>query len=157
VTLTAVFALASLTAVQAAAKCNAAEEKQISDLRTSWQTDWNAKQLEKVVNLYAPDAAFLPADGSRATGQNEIRASLEKQLGSKVLATSITLNCSGDLAYDSGTYTQDWTGGISGGMTISGGTSISKMGKHVEGNYLVALKRGSGKWLIVQRASTAKP
>jgi len=141
--------------VRVAAQCKPAEEKQTAEVRELWVTNWNARQLDNVVKLYATDAAYLTADGSRASGQSEIRASLEKQLGSKVSVHSLTLGCSGEVAYDSGTYTQD-----SGGTTISGatisGAPISGGGKHVEGNYLVVLKRESGKWLIVQHASTAK-
>jgi uncharacterized protein (TIGR02246 family) len=157
VALVAVCALACSTAVRTAAQCKPAVEGQIAEVRNSWEKNWNAKLLDNVVKLYAADAAFLPADGSRASGQNKIRASLQKQIGSKVSVTSVTVDCSDDVAYDGGTYKQDWTGGISGGVTISGGVSMTGMGKHIEGNYLVVLKRASGKWLIVQHASTAKP
>jgi hypothetical protein len=114
-------------------------EKQLADVRGSWVKNWNEKQLDNVVRLYATHADLLLADGSRASGQDEIRASLGKQIGSKVEAHSIGIVCSGALAYDSGTYTQD------------------SDGKRVEGNYLVVLIGASGNWLIMQHASTAKP
>jgi ketosteroid isomerase-like protein len=122
-------------------------------------TNWNAKQLDNVVKLYAADATYLPPDGSRIPGQHEIRAFLEKQIGSKVSVQSNTLDCSGDIAYESGTYTQDLAGGaaVAGNYTISGNWAMNAGGKHVEGNYLVVLKREDRKWLIVQHAATAKP
>lgn len=95
------------------------EEKQIGDVTSSWVKNWNDGQLANVVDLYAPHADLLAADGSRASGQDQIRASLEKQLGSKVEVQSLAFACSGAFAYNNGTYKQ----------TVNG--------QSVEGNYLV--------------------
>ena len=176
-----VCALVCSTVVRVAALCTPAEKTQIADVRNSWKTNWNAGKLDNVVNLYATDAALLPPDGSRATGKAEIKASLQKQIGSKVEINSVSLDCSGEFAYDSGTYTQDFPGGgvtMTPGTTITPGTTLGGGSKHVEGNYLVVLKHESGgsviggkaaiggnaaiggggsRWLIVQHASTAKP
>lgn len=151
-----VFAFAFYTTL-VAAECSSATNQQIAQVRDAWISAWNAGQLDNVTKLYAQDAAFLGADGSRATGQNEIRAAFQKQIGGKVSVQSVTLDCSGEISYDSGTYTEDIPGGatITGGVTITGGATITGNG-HREGNYLVVLKRQSGKWLIVQHASTAK-
>ena len=62
--------------------------------------------LDDLTKLYYSRAVLLPADGSRAEGQSEIRASLQKQIGSKVEVRSLGPACSGDLAYENGTYTQ---------------------------------------------------
>ena len=137
--LIAVCVLACSTSVRAAAQCGPGVEGQIAGVRSSWVKNWNEKQLDNVVRLYATHAALLPADGTRASGQYEIRASLGKEIGSKVVAHSVGIVCSGGLAYDSGTYEQD------------------SDGKHVEGNYLVVLVGANGNWLIMQHASTAKP
>lgn len=147
--------LAGLLSIQAVAQC----DKQIAQLRETWVEDWNAKNLDGVMTLYAPDATLLPSDGSRDTGQSEIRAVLEKQIGSKVSVQSVKIDCSGDLGYESGSYKQDLVGmQITGGIQITGGTQITGGGaKHIEGQYLVVLKHESGKWLIAQHASTAKP
>jgi uncharacterized protein (TIGR02246 family) len=140
----AVFCVVAFSsATPASAKCTASEAKQITDLRNSWVTNWNAKRLDDVMKLYTNDANYLAPDGSRISG-DEIKAYFQKLIGSKVSATSGTLDCSGDLAFDSGTYKQDFGG--DGGEV-----------KHVEGNYLAVLARANGKWLLVQHASTAKP
>lgn len=145
-------------ATPASAKCTASEAKQITDLRNSWVTNWNAKQLDDVMKLYTNNANYLPPDGSRVSGQDEIKAYFQKLIDSKVSAASVALDCSGDLAFDSGTYTQDFGGG--GGMTASGvsmsGVTVGGGVKHVEGNYLVVIVRAKGKWLLAQHASTAK-
>jgi uncharacterized protein (TIGR02246 family) len=122
------------------AACSSAEEKQIADIRSAWLSNWNTKQLDNVINLYATNATYLPADGTRVSGQNDIRAYMQKLIGSKDSVQSVTLDCSGDIVYDSGTY-----------------TAVGDDGKHVEGSYLVVLKRENGKWLVVQHASTTKP
>ncbi len=155
------------------AQCSPQQKTQIDAVREAWKASWDAKQLDGVVSLYAADAVFLPSDGSRNTGTVEIKAALQKQLGSTVAITSVSVNCSGELAYDSGTYTQDFppnsnltTLGVGGGH------------KHVEGQYLVVLKRqsvgttlkgglrmsggmtvagGRDGFVIVQHAATMKP
>ena len=58
------------------AACTAAEEKQIGELRSSWLANWNSKQVDNVVNLYTAKATYMPPDGTRITGQSEIRAFL---------------------------------------------------------------------------------
>ena len=124
-----------LAAIGVTAQC----EKQVADVRDSWVKNWNDGQLGNVVNLYYRHADLLTADGRRASGKDEIRAALQKQIGSKVEVRSLGPACSGALAYENGTYRQ------------------TANGQSVEGNYLlVLLFEGDGKWLIVQHASTAK-
>jgi len=113
-------------------------EKQIAEVREAWVKNWNDGQLGNVVNLYYKYADLLSPDGSRAHAQDEIRASLQKQIGSKVEVRSLAFACSDAFAYDNGTYTQ------------------TANGQSMEGNYLVVLVWKDGKWLIVQHASTAK-
>jgi uncharacterized protein (TIGR02246 family) len=145
----------------AAAECNSTDKQQVNDVKSSWQTSWNAKNVDDLVKLYAADAVFLPSDGSRVNGVSEIKASFQAQIGSQISISSVKLDCSGEIAYDSGTYAQ-----------------TLPTGKHIEGQYLVVLKRFSGgggmggkaaisgksamggggsRWLIVQHASTVKP
>ena len=113
-------------------------EKQISQVMNTWVEDWNEKRIDDLTKLYYSHAVLLPADGSRAEEQSEIRASLQKQIGSKVEVHSLAFACSDAFAYDNGTYTQ------------------TENGQSVEGNYLVVLVWKDGKWLIVQHASTAR-
>jgi uncharacterized protein (TIGR02246 family) len=138
VALLSVCALLSLTAIRATAQCGPKMEKQIGDVRDSWVKNWNDQQLGNVANLYYKYADLLAADGSRAHGQDEIRAVLQKQMGSKVEVHSVAFACSDAFAYDNGTYTQ------------------TQNGQSVEGNYLVVLVWKDSKWQIVQHASTAK-
>lgn len=136
--LISVYALSCLTALSATAQCGPQMEKQIAGVRDSWVKSWNDGQLGNVVSLYYKYADLLPVDGSRAHGQDEIRATLQKQMGSKVEVHSLSFACSDAFAYENGTYTQ------------------TDNGQSVEGNYLVVLVWKDGKWLIAQHSSTAK-
>jgi uncharacterized protein (TIGR02246 family) len=138
VALFSVCAMLSLTAIRANAQCGPKMEKQVTDVRDSWVKNWNDGQVGNVVNLYYRDADLLPTDGSRAHGQDEIRAALQKQIGTKVEVHSLAFACSDAFAYENGTYTQ------------------TENGQSFEGNYLVVLVWKDGKWLIVQHSSTAK-
>jgi len=70
-----------------------------------------------VIKLYATNATYLSSDGSHISGQDTIRAYLQKLNGSKDSVQSVTLDCSGDIVDDSGTY-----------------TAVSDDGKHPEGS-----------------------
>jgi len=109
-----------------------------------WAKEWSAKNLDALMALYAEDAVFLPANGSRVTGRGAIRDLFEKALSvntSNVRVHSKVTEQSGDLAYDSGEYEETAT---SGGATRSG-----------RGNYLVVLRRsGKDQWRIVEHMWT---
>ena len=120
-------------------------EKQIAQVMNTWVEEWNEKRIDDLTKLYYPQAVLLPADGSRADGQNEIRAYLEKQVGTKMELNRpgpgfICLENKGvpAVAIESGTYKQSGTA------------------KTVEGRYLVLLV-GGPTWVIAQQALTAKP
>jgi ketosteroid isomerase-like protein len=74
-----------------------------ADIRNAWRSNWNTKQLDNVIKLYATNATYLSSDGSRISGQDNIRAYMQKPIGSKDSVQSVTLDCSGDIVDDSGT------------------------------------------------------
>jgi len=114
----------------------------IARVREIWADDWNAKRVDDIMKLYAPDAVFLRPNSERTTGVDAIRS-----LFARVLATNtphivfhgITIEGSDNLAYDSGTYEET--------ITTAGTT------REIRGDYLLILKRQpDGHWLIVQQA-----
>jgi hypothetical protein len=137
--LTVVGVLLSSTAIAAAAQCGPQVEKQIVETRIWWVWNWNHGQLDDVVKLYAPNADLLSANGSRASGQDAIRASLEKQIGSTLEVRSLAITCSDAFAYDTGTYTETGSG------------------QRTEGSYLVVLFWKNSRWPIMQHAWKLKP
>jgi len=66
-------------------------EKQIAQIMNTWVEDWNEKRMDDLTNLYSAHAAMLPSDGSRASGQGEIRAFLEKQIARRWKCTVLVL------------------------------------------------------------------
>ncbi|MCM3901828.1 MAG: SgcJ/EcaC family oxidoreductase [Pyrinomonadaceae bacterium] len=123
---------------------SAPEVARISEL---WAKEWSAKNLEAVIGLYAEDAVFLTATGSRVSGRTAIRDLFEKALAantSDLRVHSKVTEQSGNLAYDSGEYEEAMT---TGGVKRSG-----------RGNYLVVFRRsGKNEWLIVEHMWTDAP
>jgi uncharacterized protein (TIGR02246 family) len=119
----------------------------VTQISEQWAKEWSAKNLAAVIALYADDAVFLPATGSRVTGRAAIRDLFEKALAvntSDLRVQSKVTEQSGDLAYDSGEYEETMT---SGGVARSG-----------RGNYLVVLRRdGRNQWRIVEHMWTDVP
>ena len=119
----------------------------VAKISEQWAKEWKAKNLDALMTLYAEDAVFMPATGSRVTGRNAIRELFEKALAvytSDVRVHSKVTEQSGQLAYDSGEYDETST---SGGVQRSG-----------KGNYLVILRRDNkNQWRIVEHMWTDVP
>jgi hypothetical protein len=81
--------VACTSSIVARAQCGPNMDKQLSELRESWVKNWNDKQLDRLVNLYQPNADLLSVDGSRVADRQGIRASLERHVGSKFEMRSI--------------------------------------------------------------------
>ena len=118
----------------------------IALVRDEWVKDLHDKQLDRFVMLYTPDAAFLPPNGERISGRPAIRDLTRNVMGiytSSLVFHSITVEHSGDLAYDSGDFRETLLK-LSDGSTSEG-----------KGNYLMVFKRQpDGKWLIAQQVWT---
>ncbi len=104
-----------------------------------WAKHWNAKQLDKVVEIYAEDAVYLPPHHDAVHGREAIREYLKGPLdhGASDLKFEVTyIKQSGDLAYDVGRYS----------MTVpqSDGSKRADRGK-----YLAVWRREKGAWKLV--------
>ena len=142
------------TANSRAKKSAAAEEKprasgvaeELANLRQQWVKELHDKQLDQIVALYAPDGAFLSPSGGRFTGPAAIRGLFKNVMDtvtSELTLHSIVTENSGDLAYDSGDYSETL-------VPTTGGPN-----QHFQGDYLIVFKRQKdGKWLIVQHTWT---
>jgi uncharacterized protein (TIGR02246 family) len=121
----------------------------LAKVSEQWARAWSAKQLDKVIELYAPDAVFLTGTGDRITGRAAIRTAFKTALEtitSKLEVRSIITEASGNLAYDSGDYRETIT-------PVSGGTKLQH-----KGNYVIVFKRqADGKWLIIEHVWTDAP
>jgi ketosteroid isomerase-like protein len=120
-------------------------ESEIAKARDLWVTEWNLRQINQVMALYAPDAMFLTASGERAVGQAAIRNLFESMRNSNMSNLrlhSLAVEQSGDLAYDSGSYRET--------------AALPDNPRHeIAGSYLAVYKlQPEGRWLIVQHVWT---
>ncbi len=130
----------------ARAQKSATDSDPIAKIRAEWATDMRTKQLEKIAMLYTEDAVFFQPDGTRLMGRAAIRDLCKTVMSthtSDLTFHSIASDRSGNLAYDSGDYSETLT-------RLSDGTKDS-----AHGTYLMVFKRQSnGTWLIAQQVWT---
>ena len=138
------FATMLLSAASGQKSSSAADA--IAQVREEWVKDLHDKQLDRFVMLYTVDAAFLQPNGERIAGRPAIQELTRKVMGiytSNLVFHSITVEHSGDLAYDSGDFRETLLK-LSDGSTTEG-----------KGNYLMVFRRQpDGKWLIAQQVWT---
>lgn len=105
-----------------------------------------SKHLDDISSAFSTDGTFLTRTTGRITGRAAIRGLFEKVLGSytsNITMTSVRIEQSGDLAYDSGDFEETVTS-----------TSDATRKYTVNGNYLLVLKREHGNWLILEQVMT---
>jgi ketosteroid isomerase-like protein len=121
----------------------------LAEIRDAWVRDLHDKKLEPILKFYSPDAAFLQPNGDRITGTAALRnlfQGIMATFDSNLTLRSLSLETSGDLAYDSGEFVETLA-------TIATGAKISS-----KGSYIIIYKRqASGAWQIVQHVWTGTP
>jgi ketosteroid isomerase-like protein len=121
----------------------------VSRLRDDWLRDFRQKDVDAAVAMYADDAAFLPPDGQAIVGRVAIRdlyRTVAATYNSELTLRSRRIESSGDLAYDSGDFSETLT-------TISNGTA-----QKFAGQYLMEFRRDPlGNWRIVEHVWTQVP
>ncbi len=119
-----------------------AEEAAIRETANEWMNAANAKDVERLVDLYAADASLFPPNAPLATGKEAIGTVWSEFIESPGFATSlqttkVEISRAGDLAYMVGTY-EDTTNDPEGNPVTD------------RGKWLVALKKQpDGAWKIV--------
>ena len=115
-------------------------------LRQQWAQDLREKHVEASVALYTPEAVFIQPDGSRVTGTEALRRLYDKitsTFDSSLKFSSEHVETSGNLTYDSGTYTETL-------VTRGTGKSIQ-----MKGSYLTIYRKvEDGAWKIVEQMWT---
>lgn len=141
-----------LTLIVLLAACTVAVEKpeditreirRVGTLRERWEVDWNGKRLDDIMTLYVDDAVFLRPSAERTAGRQAIRSLFAKVLSTNtphIVFHPITIERSGNLAYDCGTYEE---------TIVSNGAT-----RATHGDYLLILKRENGEWRISRQAWT---
>jgi uncharacterized protein (TIGR02246 family) len=118
----------------------------IAKLRAEWVKDLHTKQLDQIAALYTEDAEFLHATGTRVSGRAAIRElckSIMDTMTSDLTLHTATSERSGDLAYDSGDYSETLT-------AVSDGKKSQYSGTYV----MIFRRQANGKWLITEQVWT---
>jgi ketosteroid isomerase-like protein len=121
----------------------------LAEFREAWVQDLHDKKLEPILEFYAPDAAFLQPNGDRIAGTAALRnlfQGIMVTFDSNLTLHSLSLETSGDLAYDSGEFVEALT-------NIASGAKISSKGSYI----IIYRRQASGAWQIVQHVWTGTP
>lgn len=128
----------------------AADEATIHGLVKDWSAAAQAKDAEKFSAMYADDATVMFAGQPDVSGRTAIREALggmmqDPNFALQFAARKIEVARSGDLAYDTGTYT----------LTM---TDAKKQKSTEQGNYVVVWKKqDGGTWKVVIDAPISDP
>lgn len=78
----------------------------ITSRSEAWETAFNAKDIDALVELYADDARLLPPNAEMSTGSSGLRAVFGGMIDAGLSGelTSIEAMVSGDIGYNVGTY-----------------------------------------------------
>jgi ketosteroid isomerase-like protein len=127
----------------------APEPDPFTALRVEWAKDLHAKRVADCLAQYAPDADFI-SDAGRTHGTASLQQlfdTITKTMDSDLTFSSSRVEISGDLAYDSGTYTETLT------------TRATGKNQQMKGDYLTVYRRmkaanGNAVWLIAEQVWT---
>ena len=149
ISICALLVLLSLTACKEKAPDTAADEKAIRDNEAAWNNDWKAKDPDKIVSHYSPDAVLLVANVPAAKGTDAIRATINPMLKDPHMSLTfspsmVVIAKDDDMAYTQGVYTMTYT------EPKTGMTLIEK-GKYVT----VYKKQDDGSWKAVEDIDNA--
>ena len=133
------------------ADTRAADEKTIRDGEVAWNSDWAAKDAEKIISHYADDAALLVPNMAAMKGKEAISAGLKEILADPNVALTFTavsadVSKGGDLAYTQGTYSMTMT-------DPKTKKAVTEKGKYVT----VYKKQADGSWKAVEDINNADP
>ena len=141
------FAVLTTVLVLAASGCAPqvdieAEEPAIREMDVEWMNAANAKDVERLVDLYAADASLFPPNAPIVTGKEAIRthhSQLVEGPGfvTSLKTTNVGISSAGDLAYSAGTSEDT--------INDSEGNPVTERGKWV----VVLKKQPDGTWKVV--------
>jgi uncharacterized protein (TIGR02246 family) len=128
------------------AQSSPANSPEIAKLRAEWVKDLHTKQLDQIASLYAEDAEFLLATGTRVSGRAAIRELCKNVMAtmtSDITLRTATRERSENLAYDSGDYSETLTSVADGTVTPYKGTYV-----------MIFRRQANGAWVIAEQVWT---
>ena len=120
----------------------------VTDISQQWAGYWNAKNLDAVMTLYAPEPTFMPTVGEAWVGTTSIRREFAGVLAvydPHIVLHSLRSESSGTLAYDSGTYDETVA-------PVKGGAPIQASGSYL----FLFQKQKHGGWKILEQTWTER-
>jgi uncharacterized protein (TIGR02246 family) len=117
-----------------------ADEATIRAGTETWNTAYNAGDVDRILALYADDSVVMPPNESSITGLAALREYLTKDIAASKAAGIVAKDGVSSVA-------------ISGDLAWHAGTSsvVDAAGKTVEtGKYLEVWRRTNGRWLMVR-------
>lgn len=131
---------APATAAPAAAPDTTADSQTIRDNETTWAKEWQAKDADKIVSHYAPDAVLLVSDAPAMSGPDAIKSGIGGMLKDPHLSltfapTVVVVAKAGDLAYTQGTYTMTFTDPKSKRILMEKGKYVTVYRKQPDGSW----------------------
>lgn len=123
-----------------------AETAALDNVRTSYESAFNKKDVAAVAALYTADAWVLPEQAATITTQPGVQSWVENGLKAGVSNLKLTsdhkeIASAGDLAVDVGTFSE----------TVPSPTGPMQM----TGRYMVLLKKVDGQWKLVADMNNA--
>jgi uncharacterized protein (TIGR02246 family) len=119
----------------------AADQEAVKAVNVAWFKAYNAHDVDAISALYAEDAVLSAPGAPSARGAAAIKAAFAKDIAASAKAgisnnigTNEEMGVSGDLAWESNTF-----------------TATDKSGKTLDrGKYVTVFERKNGKWLIIR-------
>lgn len=115
-------------------------------LRNEWISDLEAQRLEPALRHYDAEATFINPNGTHADGVAAIRSlysAVFAAVQARIQMTPRSASVSGDLAYESGSYTEQIT------------DRKTHQTSSIRGDYLTVYRRDKTReWRIAQQAWT---
>jgi uncharacterized protein (TIGR02246 family) len=118
----------------------AADEKSIRDAEVASNAGWKARDIEKIVALYADDATLMVPDAPLMKGKDAIRGGLKEFLMDPNLSLTFTASVvevskGGGLAYSQGTYTLTQTNPKTKKPVVEKGRYVTVYRKTADGSW----------------------
>ncbi len=114
-------------------------EEAIRALAKEYETYYNARNVERLVGLFASDGRILPMFDKKAEGREQLRTRLQEGFDQfdprNVMIETTHVEFSGDIAFSLGT--------VSGNVRLPDGSRQDDQGKWVAG-----LRRERGQWKL---------
>jgi uncharacterized protein (TIGR02246 family) len=140
ISICALLVLFALTACKEKAPDTAADEKAIRDNEAAWAKDWQAKDPDKIVSHYAPDAVLLVANMPAMKGSDAIKSGINPMLKDPHMSltfspTVVVIAKGDDMAYTQGVYTMTFTEPRTGMTLIERGKYVTVYKKQDDGTW----------------------